>query len=49
KFALITLDVLLRFGFFLQMGFTLILVTLEGLDVDLLGDIIGEDDCDDDG
>ncbi|GJZ70915.1 hypothetical protein Tco_0634766 [Tanacetum coccineum] len=31
------------------MGFTLILATLDGLDVDLLGDVIGEDDCNDDG
>ncbi|GKC45126.1 hypothetical protein Tco_1062848 [Tanacetum coccineum] len=38
-----------RIGFFLQMGFTLILATLDGLDVGLLGDVIGEDDCDDDG
>ncbi|GJS58813.1 suppressor of ABI3-5 isoform X1 [Tanacetum coccineum] len=30
------------------MGFTLILSTLDGLDVGLLGDVIGEDDCDDD-
>ncbi|GKG45513.1 hypothetical protein Tco_0495591, partial [Tanacetum coccineum] len=30
------------------MGFTLILVTLDGLDVGLLEDVIGEDDCDDD-
>ncbi|GJT12502.1 hypothetical protein Tco_0859544 [Tanacetum coccineum] len=30
------------------MGFTLILATLDGLDVCLLGDVIGEDDCDDD-
>ncbi|GJS43290.1 retrovirus-related pol polyprotein from transposon TNT 1-94 [Tanacetum coccineum] len=36
-------------SFFLQMGFTLILATLDGLDVGLLGDVIGEDDCDDDG
>ncbi|GJT99054.1 reverse transcriptase domain-containing protein [Tanacetum coccineum] len=36
------------FGFFLQMGFTLILATLDGLDVGLLGDVIGGDDCDDD-
>ncbi|GKF99230.1 hypothetical protein Tco_0298013, partial [Tanacetum coccineum] len=43
-----TLDVLQRFGFFLQMGFTLILATLDGLDVGLLEDVIGEDDCDDD-
>ncbi|GKB57690.1 hypothetical protein Tco_0913876 [Tanacetum coccineum] len=49
EFALSTLDVLQRFGFFLQMGFTLILATLDGLDVGLLGDVIGEDDCDDDG
>ncbi|GJZ16012.1 hypothetical protein Tco_0551689 [Tanacetum coccineum] len=49
EFAMSTLDVLQRFGFFLQMGFTLILVTLDGLDVGLLGDVIGEDDCDDDG
>ncbi|GJZ18650.1 hypothetical protein Tco_0554773 [Tanacetum coccineum] len=47
--ALSTLDVLQRFGFFLQMGFTLILATLDGLDVGLLGDVIDEDDCDDDG
>ncbi|GJS82600.1 hypothetical protein Tco_0749141 [Tanacetum coccineum] len=38
-------DVLQRFGFFLQMGFTLILATLDGLDVGLLGDVIGGDDC----
>ncbi|GJT20470.1 hypothetical protein Tco_0890407 [Tanacetum coccineum] len=42
--ALSTFDVLQRFGFFLQMGFTLILATLDGLDVGLLGDVIGEDD-----
>ncbi|GKD08614.1 hypothetical protein Tco_1188299, partial [Tanacetum coccineum] len=36
-------------GFFLQMGFTLMLATLDGLDVGLLGDVIGDDDCDDDG
>ncbi|GJU96680.1 hypothetical protein Tco_1321436 [Tanacetum coccineum] len=41
-----TFDVLQMFGFFLQMGFTLILATLDGLDVCLLGDVIGEDDCD---
>ncbi|GJU16262.1 putative ribonuclease H-like domain-containing protein [Tanacetum coccineum] len=29
-------------------GFTLILATLDGLDVGLLGDVIDEDDCDDD-
>ncbi|GJZ15649.1 hypothetical protein Tco_0551326 [Tanacetum coccineum] len=49
EFTLSSLDVLQGFSFFLQMGFTLILATLEGLDVGLLGDIIGEDDCDDDG
>ncbi|GJZ44763.1 hypothetical protein Tco_0592359 [Tanacetum coccineum] len=48
KFTLIPLDVLQGFSFFLQMGFTLILATLDGLDVGLLGDVIGEDDCDDD-
>ncbi|GJX20928.1 hypothetical protein Tco_0223605 [Tanacetum coccineum] len=48
EFALSTLDVLQSFGFFLQMGFTLILATLDGLDVGLLGDVIGEDDCDED-
>ncbi|GJZ50831.1 hypothetical protein Tco_0605346 [Tanacetum coccineum] len=41
-----TFDVLQMFGFFLQMGFTLILATLDGLDECLLGDVIGEDDCD---
>ncbi|GJZ48304.1 hypothetical protein Tco_0602136 [Tanacetum coccineum] len=46
--ALSTLDVLQRFSFFLQMGFTLILATLDGLDVGLLGDVIDEDDYDDD-
>ncbi|GJY80349.1 hypothetical protein Tco_0493100 [Tanacetum coccineum] len=49
EFALSTLDVLQRFGFYLQMGFTIILATLDGLDMGLLGDVIGEDDCDDDG
>ncbi|GJR83869.1 hypothetical protein Tco_0154654, partial [Tanacetum coccineum] len=46
--VLSTFDVLQRFGFFLQMSFTLILATLDGLDVGLLGDVIGGDDCDDD-
>ncbi|GJV85241.1 hypothetical protein Tco_1525139 [Tanacetum coccineum] len=46
--VLSTFDVLQRFGFFLQMGFTLILATFDGLDVGLLGDVIGGDDCDDD-
>ncbi|GJY61159.1 hypothetical protein Tco_0461816 [Tanacetum coccineum] len=43
------LNVRIWFSFFLQMGFTLILATLDGLDVGLLGDVIGEDDCDDNG
>ncbi|GJR49115.1 hypothetical protein Tco_1317218 [Tanacetum coccineum] len=43
-----TFDVFQMFGFFLQMGFTLILATLAGLDVGLLADFIGGDDCDDD-
>ncbi|GJZ31439.1 hypothetical protein Tco_0576486 [Tanacetum coccineum] len=49
KFTLSPFDVLQGFSFFLQIGFTLILATLDGLDVGLLGDVIGEDDCDDDG
>ncbi|GJX54199.1 hypothetical protein Tco_0282568 [Tanacetum coccineum] len=49
EFALSTLNVLQRLGFILQIGFTLILATLDGLDVGLLGDVISEDDCDDDG
>ncbi|GKC09864.1 hypothetical protein Tco_1001474, partial [Tanacetum coccineum] len=49
KFTLSSLDVLQGFSFFLQMGFILILATLDSLDVGLLGDVIGEDDCDDDG
>ncbi|GKF30100.1 hypothetical protein Tco_0096442, partial [Tanacetum coccineum] len=43
-----TFDALQRMGFFFQMGFTLILATLDGLDVGLLGDVVGGDDCDDD-
>ncbi|GJS20292.1 hypothetical protein Tco_0448924 [Tanacetum coccineum] len=46
--TLSSLEVLQGFSFFLQMGFTLILATLDGLDVGLLEDVIGEDDCDDD-
>nr|GFB82497.1 hypothetical protein [Tanacetum cinerariifolium] len=42
EFTLSSLDVL-------HMGLTLILATLDGLDVGLLGDVISEDDCDDDG
>ncbi|GJV27372.1 hypothetical protein Tco_1383820 [Tanacetum coccineum] len=49
KFTLSPLDVLQGFSFFLQMGYTLILATLDGLDVGLIGDVIDEDDCDDDG
>ncbi|GKF56158.1 hypothetical protein Tco_0166498, partial [Tanacetum coccineum] len=49
EFTLSSLDVLQGFSFFLQMGFTLILTTFDGLDVGLLGDVIDEDDCDDDG
>ncbi|GJY24047.1 hypothetical protein Tco_0397705, partial [Tanacetum coccineum] len=49
KLTLSLLDVLQRFSFIFQMGFTLILATLDGLDVGLLGDVIGEDDYDDDG
>ncbi|GJR88195.1 hypothetical protein Tco_0212206 [Tanacetum coccineum] len=41
-----TFDVLQMFVFFLKMGFTLILATLDGLDVCLVGDVIGEDDGD---
>ncbi|GKE96316.1 hypothetical protein Tco_1581171 [Tanacetum coccineum] len=43
------MEVSLMFGFFLQMDFTLILATLDGLDVGLFGDVIGGDDCDDKG
>nr|GEX80180.1 hypothetical protein [Tanacetum cinerariifolium] len=49
EFILSSLDVLQGFSFFLQMGLTLILATLDGLDVGLLEDVIREDDCDDDG
>ncbi|GJY14736.1 ribonuclease H-like domain-containing protein [Tanacetum coccineum] len=49
EFTLSSLDVLQGFSFFFQMGFTLILATFDGLDVGLLGDVIGEDDYDDDG
>ncbi|GJR66426.1 mycolic acid cyclopropane synthase [Tanacetum coccineum] len=46
--SLISLEVLQGFSFFLQMGFTLILATFDGLDVGLLEDVIGENDCNDD-
>ncbi|GKC37411.1 hypothetical protein Tco_1049795 [Tanacetum coccineum] len=49
ELTLSSLDVLQGFSFFLQMGFTLILATLDGLDVGLFGDVISDDDCDDDG
>ncbi|GJS04632.1 hypothetical protein Tco_0321140 [Tanacetum coccineum] len=49
ELTLSLLDVLQGFSFFLQIGFTLILDILDGLDVGLLGDVIGEDDYDDDG
>nr|GEW37887.1 hypothetical protein [Tanacetum cinerariifolium] len=49
EFTLSSLDVLQGFSFFLQIGLTLILATLDGLDVGLLGDVIGKDGCDDDG
>ncbi|GJY01015.1 hypothetical protein Tco_0359167 [Tanacetum coccineum] len=49
ELILSSLDVLQGLSFFLQMGFTLILATLDGLDMGLLGGVIGEDDCDDDG
>nr|GEW97521.1 hypothetical protein [Tanacetum cinerariifolium] len=49
EFTLSSLNVLQGFSFFLQMGLTLILATLDGLDVGLLGEVIGEDDYDDDG
>ncbi|GKE16396.1 hypothetical protein Tco_1423973 [Tanacetum coccineum] len=48
ELTLSSLDVLQGFSFFLQMGFTLILATFDGLDVGLLENVIGEDDCDDD-
>nr|GEY04864.1 hypothetical protein [Tanacetum cinerariifolium] len=49
EFTLSSLNVLHGFSFFFEMGLTLILAALDGLDVGLLGDVIGEDDCDDDG
>ncbi|GJW76540.1 hypothetical protein Tco_0138222 [Tanacetum coccineum] len=49
ELTLSSLDVSQGFSFFIQMGFTLILAILDGLDVGLLEDVIGEDDCDDDG
>ncbi|GJW54193.1 hypothetical protein Tco_0098278 [Tanacetum coccineum] len=49
ELILSSLDVLQGLSFFLQMGFTLILATLDGLDMGLLGGVISEVDCDDDG
>ncbi|GJV04009.1 hypothetical protein Tco_1337578 [Tanacetum coccineum] len=49
ELILSSLDVLQGLSFFLQVGFTLILATLDGLDMGLLGGVISEDDCDDDG
>ncbi|GJT52749.1 hypothetical protein Tco_0978906 [Tanacetum coccineum] len=47
EFTLSSLEVLQGFSFFLQMGYTHILATLDGLDVGLLEDVICEDDdCD---
>ncbi|GJR43329.1 hypothetical protein Tco_1311432 [Tanacetum coccineum] len=46
--VLSTFEVLQLLGFFLQMGFIVILATLDGLDVGLLGYVIGKDDCDED-
>ncbi|GKA34890.1 protein FAR1-related sequence 5 [Tanacetum coccineum] len=43
-----TFELLQMLGFFLQIDFTLILATLDGLDEGLLGDVIGEDECDED-
>ncbi|GKA32280.1 hypothetical protein Tco_0718647 [Tanacetum coccineum] len=48
ELTLSSLDVLQGFSFFLHIGFTLILATLDGLDVGLSEDVISEDDCDDD-
>ncbi|GJV39046.1 hypothetical protein Tco_1417486 [Tanacetum coccineum] len=48
EFTLSSSEVLQGFSFFLQMGFTLILATFDGLDMGLLKGVIGEDDCDDD-
>ncbi|GJT20004.1 hypothetical protein Tco_0878710 [Tanacetum coccineum] len=49
EFTLFSLDVSQVFNFFLQIGLTLIFATLEDLDLGLLGDVISEDDCGDDG
>ncbi|GJR21149.1 hypothetical protein Tco_0969676 [Tanacetum coccineum] len=48
EFILSSLKVLQGFSFFLQIGFILILASLDGLDVGLLEDVIGKDDYDDD-
>ncbi|GKF29086.1 hypothetical protein Tco_0095428 [Tanacetum coccineum] len=49
ELTLSSLDVLQGFSLFLHMGFTLILATLDGLDVSLLEDVFSEDDYDYDG
>ncbi|GKE59046.1 hypothetical protein Tco_1498231 [Tanacetum coccineum] len=49
ELTLISLKELQMFNFFLQMGFTLILATVEGLGVGLSGDVIRDYHCDDDG
>ena len=49
ELTLSSFDVLQGFSFFLQMSFTLILAILDGLEVGLLGDVISEYDCGDDG
>ncbi|GKC06021.1 retrovirus-related pol polyprotein from transposon TNT 1-94 [Tanacetum coccineum] len=49
ELTLFSLDVSQVFNFFLQIGLTLIFATLEDLDLGLLGDVISEDDCGDDG
>ncbi|GJT10281.1 hypothetical protein Tco_0857323 [Tanacetum coccineum] len=49
ELTLFSLDVSQVFNFFLQIGLTLIIAALEDLDLGLLGDVISEDDCGDDG
>ncbi|GJW15600.1 reverse transcriptase domain-containing protein [Tanacetum coccineum] len=49
ELTLFSLDVSQVFNFFLQIGLTLIFATLEDLDLGLLGNVISEDDCGDNG
>ncbi|GKD95867.1 hypothetical protein Tco_1379764, partial [Tanacetum coccineum] len=49
ELTLFSLVVSQVFNFFLQVCLTLIFATLEDLDLGLLGDVISEDDCGDDG